>query len=337
MLSNLLNRSIVSRGINFGDFTNQHAYDQTGSDSYESIGVTEQRGGQVVSSAQNQYATNIGTVVQSSLRIGGFAVTSKEYTSQGSNNAGECQAEYKYYAFTAGISYSAQGNSGDDCTNIGFEQVSAHTSNVAYVIAYVISDGSRVTRIVFRQTFFYFTYQVSANVSSLGIDTAANTSEQSDGGSTQGEAGYDINVAKNHVSSSNTNDTQTNNAQTHYSTAGESNFQSFRHAVTCSFSSTNVSLGSNGHTNVASANGEDCTCYEANSSHGRQEHSDNNSNNEYEYGQSFIFSVQERHSALMDVTGDFLHACSACRSLADCAAEQQSNCQCDDANNDRSH
>ena len=337
MLSNLLNRSIVSRGVDFGDFTNQHTNYQTGSDSYESIGVTEDGGGQVVSSAQYQNATNIGAMVQSSLRVVGLAAASIEYAAQRSQNTSKCQAEYEHYAFTTGICNSAQGNSGNDCTNIGFEQVSAHTSNVAYVIAYVISDGSRVTRIVFRQTFFYFTYQVSANVSSLGVDTAANTSEQCNGGSTQGEAGYDINVAKNHVSSSNTNDTQTNNAQTHYSTAGESNFQSFRHAVTCSFSSTNVSLGSNGHTNVTSANGEDCTCYEANSSHGRQEHSDNYSNNEYEYGQSFIFSVQERHSALMDVTGDFLHALSACRSFADCAAEHQSNCQCNDTNNDRSH
>ena len=203
-------------------------------------------------------------MVQSSLRVGGFAATSIEYTEQGSNDTSESQLEYEHNAFAARICNSTQSNSGDDSTYIGFEQVSAHACNVAYVIAYVISDGSRVTRVILRQTFFYFTYQVSANVSSFGIDTAANTSEQCNGACAQTEAGNDINVAEQHVSSSNTNDTQTNYAQTHNSTAGESNFQSFRHAaMLSSCSSTNVSFGSNGHADVACTYGEYCTCNEA--------------------------------------------------------------------------
>ena len=43
---------------------------------------------------------------------------------------------------------------------IGFEQVGTHTSNVTYVVTYVVGDNGRVTRVVFRDTSFNFTYQV---------------------------------------------------------------------------------------------------------------------------------------------------------------------------------
>ena len=337
LLSDFLNRTVISRSVNFGDFTDSQTANQTRSDGNESSHATEDGGRQVPSSSNYKDTTNIGAVVKSSLRIGGFAVTSKYYADDGSNDTSQGKHEYEFNAFATGICNSTEGDSRDDCTNIGFEQVSTHTSNVAYVIAYVVSDGSRVTRIVFRDTSFYFTYQVSAYVSSFGVDTAANTSEQCDRRCTQTEAGYNVNVAKQHVSYSNTGDAQANYAQAHYSAAGESDFQSFRHAMTSSFSSTNVSFGCNRHTNVACADGEDCACDEANSSQRREECSDYACNYSNENCQVFVLTVQESHSAFVDIACNFLHTSVTSASFCDTAAEHQSECQCSNTNNDGSH
>ena len=337
LLSDFLNRTIISRSVNFGDFTNCQTAEQASSDSNESVHGTEDGSGQPPSSTDYQYAANVSTIVKSSLGISGFAVTSKYYADDGSYDTSQCEHEYEFNAFATGICNCTKGDSGDDCTNIGFEQVSTHTSNVAYVIAYVVSDGSRVTRIVFRDTSFYFTYQVSAYVSSFGVDTAANTSEQCDGRCTQTETGYDVNIAKQHISYSNTGDAQANYAQAHYSAARESDFQCFRHAMTSSFSSTNVSFGCNRHTNVACADGEDCACDEANSSQRREECSDYACNYSNENCQVFVLTVQESHSAFVDIACNFLHTSITSASFCDTAAEHKSECQCSNTNNDGSH
>ena len=117
----LFNRCIISRGVDFGDFTNQQTNNQTGSNSNECSHVTEDGGGQIVSSSNNDDTTNIGTLVQSCLRISGFAVTSIHNTNDGSNDTSQSQFEYEHNAFATRICYSTQSNSGDNCTNIGFE------------------------------------------------------------------------------------------------------------------------------------------------------------------------------------------------------------------------
>ena len=326
LLSNLFNGIIVSGSVNFGDFTNCQTADQAGSDCDESSIVTEDGSGQPPSSTNYEHAANVSTIVKSSLRVVGFAVTSKYYTDDGSNDTSQGKHEYEFNAFATGICNSTKGNSRDNCTNIGFEQVSTHTSNVTYVIAYVVSDGSRVTRVVFRDTSFYFTYKVSAYVSSFSIDTAANTSKQCNGRSTETEAGYDINIAKQHISDSNTGDAQANYAQAHYSAARESDFQSFRHAMTSSLCSTNVSFGCNVHANVASTDREDCACNEANCGQRGEECSDYTCNNGNENCQVFVLAVQECHSTFMNVACNFLHASITSASFADTAAEHQSEC-----------
>ena len=80
LVSDSLNGAVISRGVYFGDLTNQQTYNLAGSDSPESIHVTEQRVGQVSSSANGQDAGDVGTGVQGALRIGGFAVTVIEET-----------------------------------------------------------------------------------------------------------------------------------------------------------------------------------------------------------------------------------------------------------------
>ena len=79
-------------------------------------------------------------------------------------------------------------DSGNDGTYIGFEQVGTHTCNVTYIVAYVICDNSRVTRVIFRDSCFDLTYKVSTNVGCLRVDTAADSAEQRHGRSPETEA-----------------------------------------------------------------------------------------------------------------------------------------------------
>ena len=65
----------------------------------------------------------------------------------------------------------------DNRTDIRFEQVGAHTGDVADVVADVIGDNSRVTRIVFGDSGFDFTDKVGADVGRFRIDTTANASK----------------------------------------------------------------------------------------------------------------------------------------------------------------
>ena len=220
MLSDFLDAAVISRGIDLGDLADDHTNQKTGCDSPESTQRTEQIAGEISGSSDNDSTADVSTAVQSSLRVLRFAGPGKHNADNRSKDTCNSQHENKFYAFAAGICHSAQSQSGDDRAYIGLEQVSAHTGNVAYVIAYVISDSSRVTRIVFRDTGFNFTNKVSANVSSFGINTAANTGKQSDRACAQTKTSNDIDVTvKNKISYGKAGNTKTYNAETHYSTA----------------------------------------------------------------------------------------------------------------------
>ena len=64
-------------------------------------------------------------------------------------------------------------------TGVALVEVCTHTGYVTYVIAHVISNRRRVTRVILGDVVLGLTHQVSAYVSGLGIDTAAHAGEQS--------------------------------------------------------------------------------------------------------------------------------------------------------------
>ena len=144
--------------------------------------------------------------VERSLRIATFFHPYEKSTKDGSQDAHTRQGQRQQYSRKAievvaetgsGHEDSAQYHCRNNGTYIGFEQVGAHTRYVAHVIAYVIGNSCRVQRVVFRNAGFYFTYKVSANVGSFGINTAANTGKQSNRRSAERKAGDDRNHAVN--------------------------------------------------------------------------------------------------------------------------------------------
>ena len=133
-------------------------------------------------------------------------------------------------AFKRTADNNTEGQSGNKCTYIALKEVSAHTGNVANVIANVIGNNSWVTRVVFRNTGLHFTDKVSAYVSCFGINTAADTGKQRDGGSAEGKAEQNVIVSGDQIDNTASQKTQAYNAHSHDGTAGESNGQGSVHA-----------------------------------------------------------------------------------------------------------
>ena len=80
-----------------------------------------------------------------------------------------------------------QNHGGDDGHRIGLEQVGGHAGAVADVVADVVGDGRRITRIVFRNAGFDFADEIAADVGALGEDAAAETGEDRDQRGTEAE------------------------------------------------------------------------------------------------------------------------------------------------------
>mmetsp|Transcript_8190 Transcript_8190/g.15147 ORF Transcript_8190/g.15147 Transcript_8190/m.15147 type:complete len:492 (-) Transcript_8190:540-2015(-) len=68
------------------------------------------------------------------------------------------------------------------------EKIRSHTSNISYVITNVISNGSRVSWIILWNVVNNLSSQISTNISSLGVDTTTNTSEESNRRSSKTES-----------------------------------------------------------------------------------------------------------------------------------------------------
>ena len=75
----------------------------------------------------------------------------------------------------------------DDRDRIGFEQVSRHAGAVADVVADVVSDHCRVTRVIFGNSGFDFTHQIGTDVGTLGENAAAQTREDRNQRGTEGQ------------------------------------------------------------------------------------------------------------------------------------------------------
>ena len=83
-----------------------------------------------------------------------------------------------------------QSGGGENRATVALVEVGAHARDVANVVAHVVGDGCRVTRIVFRNARLDLTNQVGTDVGSLGVDTTTNTSEQCLGRSTHTECDH---------------------------------------------------------------------------------------------------------------------------------------------------
>ena len=82
------------------------------------------------------------------------------------------------------------------CKNSGYvrpEKVGPHSGHVAHIIANVVSNCRRVTRIIFRDSCLHFPNQVSAHVCGFCVNATTNAGKQSDRFGTEGKTGKYLN------------------------------------------------------------------------------------------------------------------------------------------------
>ena len=226
----------------------------------------------------------------------------------------------------------SQGNCGDYGAYIGLEQVGAHAGDIAYVVAYVVSYYCGVSGVILGDACLYLAYEVRAYVSSLGIDAAAYTAEQSHGGSAKTEAceaGPCCFSVQKEECKANAEDAQAYYAKTHNSAAPESDLKSLVHsAAFCSSSCPYVAAGSYLHAEVSGKHGERGTAdikYSGDPVDTKSEDYGENSNYD---DHSSVFSAEEGHSAFVDVAGDLCHTGVACRLAGDPLCKYKRNYEC---------
>ena len=85
-------------------------------------------------------------------------------------------------------SRSTEGSRSKDRTAITFVQISPHTCHVAYIVAYIIRNRGRITRVVFGDTGFHLSHKVGTYIGSFCIDTATYACKQCLRGSAHAES-----------------------------------------------------------------------------------------------------------------------------------------------------
>ena len=328
LLCDLLDTLVVSGGVDFGDLADGGTDDQTCDDSQSHVEAVEEDLGQDAGYDCGQDRRNVGAHVQSLCRVGLFVALDGHDADDGAENAdrGDHEGEDRTLdAVEREARSQRQRDGGNDGTDVGFEQVGTHACDVAYVVADVVCDNGGVARVIFGDACFDFADQVCAYVSSLGIDTAADTAEQSHGRSAQtetGEAACCGLLAQDGECQTYAQDTQTYDAQTHDGAAAESDFQSLVHAAFfCRPCGSDVALGSDLHTEEACQYGEGCAAYVQDRGDPVDADAENDEESDDHDDHGAVFSLQECHGSFMNEAGDFRHAFIARGLLSDPAGE----------------
>ena len=333
LLGDLLHGVIIAGGVDLGDDTDDQAHDQTRDDG-DGLGHTAEE-----HIAQNQRQDhhdgggNIGAHLQSLMGVGILIAPDKEAADDGSHDTGGSQDQGEQSAGAVeGADHShTQSQRGHQSAHVGLKQVSAHAGHVAHVVAHVISDHGRVPGVIFGDAGLDLAHQVSAHVGSLGVDTAAHTGKQRDGGSTQREAGENLHVAGEGIDGGAAQQAQANHAHTHDGTTGEGDAQGLVHAAGLSGGSgTDIGLGSHVHTHITGAHREDRADQEATSGEPGDEQADQHEQHRHENDQDLVLREEKCPGAITDVSRDLLHPFRTGVSLGDrgglpCSKQQSQN------------
>mmetsp|Transcript_8321 Transcript_8321/g.14096 ORF Transcript_8321/g.14096 Transcript_8321/m.14096 type:complete len:283 (+) Transcript_8321:1484-2332(+) len=166
-------------------------------------------------------------------------------------------------------------DTGNDGSNERLKKISSHTGNITHVVAHVVSNDSRVSRIILRDSLLNLSDKISTNISSLGVDTTSDTGEKGNRRSTKTKASQRlggplvdngvvrvhhgvhivINVAGRAAHSHEAKEdrhsgkAKANHTETHDSTTRESNLKGFIETLLIGgMSGAAVGISSNNHT-----------------------------------------------------------------------------------------
>ena len=272
--SQVLGGLVVVRGEVLGEVADQAAAHQTAEDgdvdADPALADDEHGQGSCQNSRQDSGRVCAGTQRGQQGQLGSvFLGLDQEGTQDGADDAHNSQSHGQQHALPAVAGACAQGEGSQDGADIGLVQVSTHTGDVADVVAHVVSDGSGVTGVIFRDACLDLTNQVGTHVSSLGVDTAADTCKQCHEGCADavhnddvaqdnriGDAGCEAQDGEPH---GDVQHAQANDGEAHNGAGGECNAQAAVQALGSSLCGTCVGVGGDLHADETGQHGEDTT------------------------------------------------------------------------------
>ena len=215
------------------------------------------------------------------------------------------------------------------------EKVCAHTSNITDVITDIVSDHSGVAGIVLVPVVVDLTSEVSADVSSLGVDPAADAAEHSNGRATEtvpsdalvhGDGARDavtvvvVGLAEEAAVDFDKNDENENaerhESKTHDRSRAERGLEARAHTLIRLDGRTRVRENSNAHANVSSDDGGGAADQERNArrdargpvADSAENEQDNGAEADHEGEHVQVLAEEERLGARADVARDLLEA-----------------------------
>ena len=201
-LSKLLGRSVFFGGVVFSD----EADSETGPETKHDAGVALPSGGVEFVSSEHDVGTlerehvngrddhdahenggNPQLDLQGSLNVVGFNVGEELADERGNDSDG--RDDKREVDGLRGVAHALGGGGNDQSgtgrLSEGSEKIGAHTSNVTNVITDVVSNSAWVLRGVLGDVAINLTGEIGTDISSLGVNTTTDSSEESDGGATE--------------------------------------------------------------------------------------------------------------------------------------------------------
>ena len=190
---------------------------------------------------------------------------------------------------------------------VGLEQVGRHTGAVTHVVTNVVGDGGRVAGIVFGNAGFDLTDQVSANVSTLGEDTAAQTGKNRNQAATETEGNQGNHVMGQGVVAGNRGQGQAGHDHTGNGTALEGHGQTGGHAFSSRFRRADIGNHGNPHADVARNEGGHGAHEKTDGGFGTHGHKNNTKNDNTGNPHAFHLAIEIGDRAFLDGACDLLH------------------------------
>ena len=252
---------------------------------------------------------------------------SEELADEGGDNTNCCHDEREVDGI-CGIAHAGR-SGGDDESGAGglgegAEKISAHTSDVTNVVTDVVSNGAWVLGGVLWDGSLNLTGEISSDISGLGVDTATDSSEESDSGASETVARDELEEVLNTCGISwlkgssvgededfEDEEGEANKAEAENLTALEGNLEAIKLFDVAEVGGLDIADGGNLHADVATEHASAGADDEGGHSEGERlatlgpRHvdgtEDEDGKDEAEDGKSGVFFFQESDSALKNI------------------------------------
>ncbi len=306
-----LDGAIVLRGVDLGDIADDEADDEAGNDSQRVIGAAEENTAEYIGRHGDHTGGHIGAHFERLVGIGVVLAADEEGGNDGSDDADRRDRQREKRACAgeaAGLQRDAEGQRGDQRADIALKEVGAHARHIAHVVAHIIRDDGRVARVVLGDAGLDLADEVRAYVGRLGVDAAADTREQRDGGCAEREAEEDLIVAGDDIDEAAAEQTEADDAHAHHAAAGEGDGQRLVHAALLrGISGADIRARRDIHAEEAREDGEERTEQEADRGADVDKDRDQHKQHDNEDRQDLVLRDKEGMRALGNRRGDFLH------------------------------